>query len=196
MTYLWPSDDIPLEELKLQYDKSALEELRFGTGCYLEFSAAESLIRVWSMDERAIRTVTLRIGNLLRELIAKINNSLSVRFVQYPSRGLKDAVIGLSLVPGTKAAFPILQYLTDPDLDEIDPKSQIVKLENSKTMALIVQHCIKHLRCPNQHVRMRLQIGLVSLGRRLNFRPGRQDYEFDEFVGMLGQSLTETNLER
>lgn len=185
-----------MEEFNNHYDKSFIEELRYGTRSWVEFDTSESLVRVWSMEELAIRSVALRINNLVKELIAKINNSMRIRFVQHPIRGIGNATIGIHPTPDARPGFPVLMYSPEPDPDTKDPNAPIIRHEIAKMMARIVGQCIKNLRSPQQHVKMRLQIGLLTLGRRFNFRPGREYYDFNEFVGMLEQNLTESDLDR
>ena len=185
-----------MEEFNNHYDKSFIEELRYGTRSWVEFDTSESLVRVWSMEELAVRSVALRINNLVKELIAKINNSMRIRFVQHPIRGIEGANIGIQPAPDARPGFPVLTYSSEPEPDTKDPKAPIVRLEIAKMMARIVGQCIKNLRSPQQYVKMRLQIGLLTLGRRFNFKPGRDHYDFNEFVDMLEQNLTESDLDR
>ncbi|KKY23862.1 hypothetical protein UCRPC4_g02675 [Phaeomoniella chlamydospora] len=194
--YLWPSADIPMEQLIDHYGKDVLQELQYTTQSYIEFDASQSLIRVRSSDENAVRHVVLRIGNLLRELIAKVNSSMHVRLVQYPTRGTDTAYINLRPNAFAEIVYPCLEYqcLGDSIDGKPDPRSLQTAFENKKMMSLIVQQCLKNIREPQKHVRMRLQLGMVGLGRRKKMGEASLGYEFDEFIDMLGHSQTEVSL--
>ena len=194
--YLWPSEDLPMEDLFDHYHKEILEELKYVTRSHLELKSAESLIQVWCFDERSVQQISLRIENLIREMIAKINNSTDIRFLSYPSRGIEGASIALHPDVRAENVSPYLRYEAEAQEENIDHTSSIFRKERQITMALVVQQCLKNLRLPGKRVKLRLAVGLVNIGRRLKLAPGHNSYGFYDFEEMITHNLTELHLQR
>ena len=189
---VWPSQDLDFEQIK----PASIEELKRNYWCTIDYNPDTSVVRIMANKERELLQVVQRMVNLVKELVANLNQVIKANLLQPPSTSTYRASVELEK-RGSALATPTLQ---GKPLPEYDMKSweglvQEEARSNRKQVGNALEKCLKGLRLSRKHVRMRLNMGQLAFKRYRLSSEGGNRYNFDDFCAMVANDRTALELQ-
>ena len=195
----WPSH-LDLEQFAAEYETSVFLDMRREYDCHITFNTSLGLVRISAPSEKRLMMVHGRVVNLVKELVARLNQGMKLNLIRLPSSEIFRSKVALDQ-PRTDASRP--NAPREPSLPSIFgealPKSEEQQWEvlrrqadreNRRLINLCLNHCLTTMQIAKQHVRMRLTFGELGFTRHRKPPNENSAYEFDEFVDMLRNEKT------
>jgi hypothetical protein len=142
-------------------------------------------------NERNILQVVQRIVNLVKEMIAELNEVTKVNLLELPSK----STFGSSVSLEKKDSIPAIPKLEDMTLSTIEPERWEDSVRNSrrsnrKKVGKALERCLKSLRLSQKHVRMRVNLAQLAFEQYQLPLDGNKQYRFNDFCKMFENDRT------
>ncbi len=189
---LWPSQDLDFEQI----NTVSIEELKRNYWCVIDYNPDTSFVRIMANKERELLQVVQRMVNLVKELVAKLNQVIKANFLQPPSTSAYRGSVEFEKNEST-LAIPILQGKPLPKygLDDWQQFVQDEERSNRKQAGNALEKCVKNQRLSRKHVRMRLSLGQLAFKRYRLSSEGGNRYNYDDFCTMVANDRTAVELQ-
>lgn len=192
--FLWPKE-LDIEEFA-EHNASALDQLRSSHHCRIGFQSSDvQHILVGANSERDVVTIMNRVLNLIKEIISRRDQLVTVNLVHPPHHSTYRDRVGLQdRDPLTDSYLPTLHGMPISDEAEWVKERRRTHVNNRKKIKKTIDTSIKRLRVSQQHVRMRVVFG--ELGFKLFQKPadGSDTYSFEDFFLMVTKSRTKLSM--
>ena len=142
-------------------------------------------------EERSLLQVVQRIVNLVKELIAELNQVTKANLLQLPSKSAYDSSVRLEKNE-SMLAIPELEAmnLSMPEDGNWERLLRDRNRSNRKDVGKALEECLKSLRLSEKHVRMRVSLGQLAFKQYQLPSGGSKQYRFDDFCTMVGNDRT------
>jgi hypothetical protein len=184
---LWPSQELDFEQIS----SSKLQGLRKNFWCAIDYDSTTSFVRVMANEERSLLQVVQRIVNLVKELIAELNQVTKANLLQLPSKPAYDSSVRLEKNE-SMLAIPELEgmNLSMPEDGNWERLLRDRNRSNRRDVGKALEGCLKSLRLSEKHVRMRVNLGQLAFKQYQLPSDGSKQYRFDDFCTMVGNDRT------
>lgn len=201
MIFLWPGDELPLED-SLGPNLESLDPLRREFGCYIyAYDEDPNYIRVGAYDHATIINLVHRLRAKWAELMANRHVKIKLYLVQPPASDLlKNEVVVVKVSPfGSRYAYPTPLLYCAPSLSSIQvqgwkEKNKLARAKNEVRLREAVETSLQSLRFLRGHVRMRVNFGTFVLDDYRVPKDSKPRYSFEEFRSMLFHAKTKGHL--
>ena len=189
---IWPPD-LDLEQFIANYDTSVLLEIRREQMCRINFDIRWGLIHTSAPSEKTLMMIRGRLVNLVKEMVAKLNQRMKLNLFRLPSTSVFRNRVGLDLYPKGGLYLPTLfgEPLPKSEGEQWSTLRKQTDRQNRRLISLSLTKCLKTMQAANHHARMRVTFGELALGRHKRPADAAEDYEFDEFVATVRNERTE-----
>ncbi|KAJ9613024.1 hypothetical protein H2200_002965 [Cladophialophora chaetospira] len=192
--FLWPRE-LDIEEFE-KANKEVLDQLRGKYKCQINFPSANTQhIMLAAHSEADAVTLMTRTMNLIKEMISRRDQLVTVNMVDLPNFNLyRDRVGLLDLDPKTQSYLPTLHGKPAEKEEVLNNDRRQIHSGNWKKIKKTVDVAVKKLRMSSQHCRMRFVFG--ELGFLLFMKPtgGAETYTFEDFYTMVTKGRTQLRL--
>jgi hypothetical protein len=184
---LWPSQELDFEQIS----SSKLQGLRKNFWCAIDYDSTTSFVRVMANEERSLLQVVQRIINLVKELIAELNQVTKANLLQLPSKSAYGSSVRLEKNE-SMLAIPELEgmNLSMPEDENWERLLRDRNRSNRKDVGKALEKCLKSLRLSEKHVRMRVNLGQLAFKQYQLPLDGSKQYRFNDFCTMVGNDRT------
>jgi hypothetical protein len=142
-------------------------------------------------QERNLVQVVQRIVNLIKEMVAELNQVTKANLLQLPSKSAYGSSVKL-VKTDSMLAIPSLESMAlsivDPELWEGLVRNS--RRSNRKKVGKALERCLKGLRLSQKHVRMRVNLGQLAFKQYQLPLDGSKQYKFDDFCTMIENDRT------
>lgn len=191
---LWPKD-LDMEQFK-SINAKVLDDLRTQFKCQISFLASETkhIMIAANSQAHAIELMT-RMANLIKELIARGDQLMTVNLVQLPDYDIyRDRVGLLDMDPKTRTYLPTLHGNPAPDEEKLNQHRRQVQIRNRKKVKKTIDSAIKKLRISEQHVRFRVVFGELGFLQFQKPSDGADTYSFEDFYDKVTKERTKLTM--
>ena len=199
LVFLWPDGPIGLDSLDRDANKTALDEMRRRYRCFIEFDNSNNAIVCSTMTESDIFLLQQRLEGVYREIVSKLDSANTINVINSPRSSIHKARVDLKPVSSSPAdgGLPILTG--DPpeasSKEALDQEAKESREANERLMCEATEIQLQELRLTRQHVRIRLNIGVMAL--KIYRRPlDGTVHTLQEFEEMMGEELTSMAMRR
>jgi hypothetical protein len=142
-------------------------------------------------EERSLLQVVQRIINLVKELIAELNQVTKANLLQLPSESAYGRSVRLEKNE-SMLAIPELEgmNLSMPKDGNWERLLRDRNRSNRKDVGKALEKCLKSLRLSEKHVRMRVNLGQLAFKQYQLPPDGSKQYRFNNFCTMVGNDRT------
>ena len=201
MVFLWPGDELPLED-SLGPNLESLDPLRREFGCYIYIDEEDpNLLRVDAYDHQTIISLVHRLRAKWAELMANRHVKIKLYLVQPPAGDLtKNEVAVVKVAPfGSSYAHPTPLLYCTPAMPCLQiqgwrDKNKLARAKNDVRLREAVETSLQSLRFLRGHVRMRVNFGTFVLDDYRVPKDSKPRYTFEEFRSMLFHPKTKGHL--
>ena len=148
-------------------------------------------------NERNLLQAVQRIVNMVKEMIAELNQVTKVNLLQFPSKSAHGSTVRIT----EKNSIDAIPALEEPIISQVEPENWegLVRESqrfNRKEVGRATERCLKSLRLSEKHVRMRVNFGQLALKQYQLPLDGGKQYKFDEFCTIIKNVRTILELHR
>jgi hypothetical protein len=142
-------------------------------------------------DERNLLQAVQRIVNLVKEMVAELNQVTKTNLLQLPSKPAYGSFVRVE----KKESGLVIPTLEDVNLSKVEPESwegllRNRRRSNRKDVGKALERCLKSLRMSQKHVGMRVNFGQLALKQYQLPPDGSNRYKFDDFCTMIENERT------
>lgn len=184
---LWPSQDLEFEQIS----SSKLQGLRKNFWCAIDYDSTTSFVRIMANDERELLQAVQRIINMVKEMIAELNQVTKVNLLELPPKSAYGSTVRLTEKDSINV-IPTLEgtITSQTELENWEGLFRDSWRSNRKEVGRAIERCLKGLRLSEKHVRMRVNFGQLALKQYQLPPDGSKQYKFDEFCTMIKNDRT------
>ena len=142
-------------------------------------------------QERSLLQVVQRIINLVKEMIAELNQVTKANLLQLPLESAYGSSVRLEK-NDSMLAIPTLEGATFSMVGPKDWRKVLrdSRRSNRKEVGKALERCLKGLRLSQKHVRMRVNLGQLAFKQYQLPLDGSKRYLFDDFCTMVDNDRT------
>ena len=147
-------------------------------------------------QERNLLQVVQRITNLVKEMVAELNQVTKANLLELPSQSVYGSFVRIEN-NHPKLATPALHSMTLSMVEREywESLDHSRRRMNRKEVGKALERCLKSLRLSQKHVRMRVNFGQFAFRRYQLPLDGSKRYTFDDFCTMIGNDRTKLELQ-
>ena len=183
----WPSQSLEFAQIS----SSKLEGLQKNFRCKIDYESATAFVRIMAHQERDLLQVVKRLVNLVKEMIAELNNVAKANLHQVPAKSTYGSSVRLEK-NNSMLVIPILEGVSRSMVDPGDWECLVRnnRRSNRKKIVHALERCLKGLRLSQKHVQMRVSFGQLAFKQYRLPLDGSKQYNFDEFCTMVSNDRT------
>lgn len=159
--------------------------------CAIDYDSTTSFVRIMANKERNLLQAVQRIVNMVKEMIAELNQVTKVNLLELPSRSAYGSTVRLT----EKDSIPAIPTLEETTFSKVAPENweglfRGSRRSNRREVGRAIERCLKSLLLSEKHVRMRVNLGQLALKQYQLPPDGGKQYKFDEFCTMIENDRT------
>jgi hypothetical protein len=159
--------------------------------CAIDYDSTTSFVRIMANKERDLLQAVQRIVNMVKEMIAELNQVTKVNLLEPPSRSAYGSTVRLT----EKDSIHTVPTLEGTTFSKVEPENweglfRGSRRSNRREVGRAIEGCLKSLLLSEKHVRMRVNLGQLALKQYQLPPDGGKQYKFDEFCTMIENDRT------